>query len=74
MKNEIRSLKPEESHSAKRVGVESRSSNDRRELRTVDARGYIARSVAIMGLVGVTLIYLRDSGSKYHETPYIFWM
>ena len=67
-------LQAEETTSAERIVVESRSLDGTRILRVVDARGYIARSVAIMGLVGVALIHLLDSGSKFAETPYIFWM
>jgi hypothetical protein len=67
-------LEEEELSAAERVVVVSRSPQGTRILRVVDARGYIARSVAIMGLVGVALIHLLDSGSKFAETPYIFWM
>jgi hypothetical protein len=67
-------LQAEETAAAERIVVESRSLDGTRILRVVDARGYIARSVAIMGLVGVALIHLVDSGSKFAETPYVFWM
>ncbi|HCF99141.1 MAG TPA: hypothetical protein DEV93_01190 [Chloroflexi bacterium] len=67
-------LQAEETAAAERIVVESRSLDGARILRVVDARGYIARSVAIMGLVGVALIHLLDSGSKFAETPYVFWM
>lgn len=43
-------------------------------VQVIDARSYIARSLAIMGLVGMALIHLLDSGSKFHETPYLFWL
>jgi hypothetical protein len=64
----------EERAAAERLIVESRSPDGTRILQVVDARGYIARSVGIMGLVGVALIHLLDSGSKFGETPYVFWM
>lgn len=54
--------------------VESRPADGDRVMQMVDARSYIARSLGIMGLVAVALIHLLDSGSKFHETPYIFWM
>jgi hypothetical protein len=33
----------------------------------------VARGTAVMGLFGVALIHLLDAGSKYSETPYLFW-
>ena len=51
--------------------VETRHADGQQAVHVVDARGYIARSVAIMGLVGVALIHLLDSGSKLHEQPYV---
>jgi len=74
MGNKSNLLQAEERASAERVVVSSRSSEGTQILQVVDARGYIARSVGIMGLVGVALIHLLDSGSKFGETPYIFWM
>lgn len=74
MGNKSNLLQAEECASAERVVVASRSSEGTQILQVVDARGYIARSVGIMGLVGVALIHLLDSGSKFGETPYIFWM
>lgn len=74
MKPELLSLQPEENDVVNHVVIESRSSGNSQAPRTVDARSYIARSVAIMGLVGVALVHLLDSGSKFHETPYVFWL
>lgn len=74
MRNLIRTSTPGESGTGDRLVIESQTPQGTRILRVVDARGYIARSVGIMGLVGVALIHLLDSGSKFKETPYIFWM
>ena len=35
---------------------------------------HAGRAVAIVGLLGVGLIHLLDSISKYSETRYVFWM
>ena len=74
MDNKPGMLEAEERAAGERVIIESRSPEGTRILQFVDARGYIARSVGIMGLVGVALIHLLDSGSKFGETPYMFWM
>jgi hypothetical protein len=34
----------------------------------------VARSAAVIGLFGVSLIHLMDAQSKFDETPYMFWM
>ena len=35
---------------------------------------HAGRAVAIVGLLGIGLIHLLDSISKYHETRYVFWL
>jgi hypothetical protein len=74
MRTLIGSSAPEASSAEDRIVIETRSPQGVRTVRVVDARSYIARSVGIMGLVGVALIHLLDAGSKFEETPYIFWM
>jgi hypothetical protein len=54
--------------------VETRPRVAEHSVQVIDARSYIARSLGIMGLVGMALIHLLDSGSKFQETPYIFWL
>jgi hypothetical protein len=74
IQDEIQASQTQENEATDRLVIETRSIHGRHIVRTIDARGYIARSVAIMGLVSVALIHLLDSGSKFHETPYLFWM
>jgi hypothetical protein len=71
---EIPQIEAEDGSASDQLLVETVSSHGVHVLKVVDARSYIARSVGIMGLVGVALVHLLDSGSKFQETPYLFWM
>jgi hypothetical protein len=74
MQNKVRMPATEERAASERVVIEAHASEGTPVLRVIDPSSYIARSVGIMGLIGVALIHLVDSGSKLGETPYLFWM
>lgn len=43
-------------------------------MRPSHSHDHAARAVGIVGLLGIGLIHLLDSTSKYHETRYVFWL
>lgn len=60
-----------------RMAVERRRSNKRYSASpstAVEPARTVARSVGVMGLLGVGLIHLLDAPGKFGETRYVFWL